>query len=180
MALSASGLKVGDVHTARLVEDLKRTQIVQYAGASGDYNPLHTDEIFTTKVAGYPSVFAHGMLTMGMTGKMLTDYVGDARLTKYGVRFTSQVWPGDTLDSTAVIMAAGGEVITYGELERRSNRLAHYLRRLGLQRLDHYSIFMENHARYVECCAAGERAGLYYTCINSYLQPEEVAYLLEN
>ena len=103
MALSASKLKEGDTHTARLVEDLKRTQIVQYAGSSGDYNPLHTDEIFTTKVAGYPSVFAHGMLTMGMTGKMLTDYVGDARLTKYGVRFTNQVWPGDTLDSTATL-----------------------------------------------------------------------------
>jgi acyl dehydratase len=103
MALSASKLNVGDTHTARLVEDLKRTQIVQYAGASGDYNPLHTDEIFTTKVAGYPSVFAHGMLTMGMTGKMLTDYVGDGRLTKYGVRFTNQVWPGDTLDSTATV-----------------------------------------------------------------------------
>jgi acyl dehydratase len=103
MALSASKLKVGETHTARLVDDLKRTQIVQYAGASGDYNPLHTDEIFTTKVAGYPSVFAHGMLTMGMTGKMLTDYVGDARLTKYGVRFTNQVWPGDTLDSTATL-----------------------------------------------------------------------------
>jgi acyl dehydratase len=103
MALSASKLKAGDTHTARIVDDLKRTQIVQYAGASGDYNPLHTDEIFTTQVAGYPSVFAHGMLTMGMTGKMLTDYVGDARLTKYGVRFTSQVWPGDTLDATATV-----------------------------------------------------------------------------
>jgi acyl dehydratase len=103
MALSASKLKLGDTHSARLVEDLKRTQIVQYAGASGDYNPLHSDEIFTTKVAGYPSVFAHGMLTMGMTGKMLTDYVGDGRLTKYGVRFTNQVWPGDTLDSTATV-----------------------------------------------------------------------------
>ena len=109
MALSASKLKEGDTHTARLVEDLKRTQIVQYAGSSGDYNPLHTDEIFATKVAGYPSVFAHGMLTMGMTGKMLTDYVGDARLTKYGVRFTSQVWPGDTLDSTATIKAIRDE-----------------------------------------------------------------------
>jgi len=105
MALSAKNLKVGDVHTAKLVEDLKRTQIVQYAGASGDYNPLHTDEIFTTKVAGYPSVFAHGMLTMGMTGKMLTDYVGDARLTKYGVRFTSQVFPGDDLEARATVKA---------------------------------------------------------------------------
>ena len=61
------------------MEDLKRTQIVQYAGASGDYNPLHTDEIFTKEVAGYPSVFAHGMLTMGMTGRLLTDTVGDGR-----------------------------------------------------------------------------------------------------
>ena len=107
MALSASKLKVGDTHTERLVEDLKRTQIVQYAGASGDYNPLHTDEVFATKVAGYPTVFAHGMLTMGMTGRMLTNYVGDARLTKYGVRFTSQVWPGDTLDATATVKALG-------------------------------------------------------------------------
>ena len=113
MALSAAKLKVGEVHSARLVEDLKRTQIVQYAGASGDYNPLHTDEIFTTKVAGYPSVFAHGMLTMGMTGKMLTDYVGDARLTKYGVRFTSQVWPGDTLDATATVTEVANGVAKF-------------------------------------------------------------------
>ena len=103
MALKASDLKVGDTYTECLVEDLKRTQIVQYAGASGDYNPLHTDEIFTVEVAKYPSVFAHGMLTMGMTGRMLTNYVGDGRLTKYGVRFTSQVWPGDTLNSTATV-----------------------------------------------------------------------------
>jgi acyl dehydratase len=103
MALRAADLEVGKTHTARIVDDLKRTQIVQYAGASGDYNPLHTDEIFTTKVAGYPSVFAHGMLTMGMTGKMLTDYVGDARLKKYGVRFTSQVFPGDSLDASATL-----------------------------------------------------------------------------
>ena len=112
MALKASELKVGDTYSERLVEDLKRTQIVQYAGASGDYNPLHTDEVFTTKIAGYPSVFAHGMLTMGMTGRLLTNYVGDGRLTYYGVRFTNQVWPGDTLDSTATVEALrqdGGE-----------------------------------------------------------------------
>ena len=104
MALKASRLKVGDTYTAILVEDLKRTQIVQYAGASGDYNPVHTDAPFATYV-GYPSTFAHGMLTMGMTGKLLTDYVGDGRLTKYGVRFSSQVWPGDTLKSTATVAA---------------------------------------------------------------------------
>ncbi len=111
MALNASELNVGDTYTQCLVEDLKRTQIVQYAGASGDYNPLHTDEVFTVEVAKYPSVFAHGMLTMGMTGGMLTNYVGDGRLTKYGVRFTSQVWPGDTLNSTATVESVEDGVV---------------------------------------------------------------------
>ena len=99
MPLSASEIKVGDTYLERVVEDLKRTQIVQYAGASGDYNPVHTDEMFVTKIASYPSVFAHGMLTMGLTGKALTNYVGDGRLTKFGVRSSKQVWPGDTLDT---------------------------------------------------------------------------------
>jgi acyl dehydratase len=105
MALSARTLKVGDTHQEQIVDNLARTRLVQYAGASGDYNPVHTDEIFTTKVAGYPSVFAHGMLSMGMTGKMLTNYVGDGRLTKYGVRFTRQVWPGDSLTAKATVEA---------------------------------------------------------------------------
>ena len=86
-----------------LVEDLKRTTIVQYAGASGDYNPIHTDEVFATQVAGYPTVFAHGMLTMGLTGRLVTDFVGDGTLTEYGVRFVRQVWPGDTLTATAEV-----------------------------------------------------------------------------
>ena len=111
MALKASELKVGDTYTEKLVEDLKRTQIVMYAGASGDYNPVHTDEKFVTEVAGYPTVFAHGMLTMGMTGKMLTNYVGDGRLTKYGVRFTNQVWPGDDLDATATVESVEDGVV---------------------------------------------------------------------
>src|SRR5881398_1879615 len=97
------GWNVGDTHETVVVDHLKRTQIVQYAGASGDYNPLHTDEVFATKVAGYPTVFAHGMLTMGMTGTLLTDTVGDGRLTRFGGRFTSQVWPGDTLKAVATV-----------------------------------------------------------------------------
>ncbi len=112
MALRASGLKVGDTHSETVVENLPRTQIVQYAGASGDYNPIHTDERYTTQVAGYPSVFAHGMLTMGLTGKMLTNYVGDGRLTKFGVRFTNQVWPGDTLIATATVTAITDGIVS--------------------------------------------------------------------
>ena len=109
MALKASALKVGDIHSECVVENLSRTQIVMYAGVSGDYNPLHSDEVYTTQAAGYPSVFAHGMLTMGLTGKMLTNYVGDGRLTKFGVRFTNQVWPGDTLTSSATVEAVRSE-----------------------------------------------------------------------
>ena len=109
MALSASNLEVGQTFSAVVVEDLKRTQIVQYAGASGDYNPLHTDEIFATKVAGYPGVFAHGMLTMGMTGRMVTDLVGDGRLKSFGGRFLAQVWPGDDLTTTASVDAIHDE-----------------------------------------------------------------------
>src|SRR5437868_1967774 len=105
MALKASNLKVGDTHSARLVEDLKRTQIVMYAGASGDYNPLHTDEVFATQVAGFPGVFAHGMLTMGMTGRALTDWVGEEGLLTFGVQFRGQVWPGDTLTTTLTVTA---------------------------------------------------------------------------
>ncbi len=110
MALSKMKLSIGQTHSAVIVENLSRTQIVQYAGASGDYNPVHTDEVFATKVAGYPTVFAHGMLTMGLTGTMLTNYVGDGRLAYYGVRFTSQVWPGDTLTATATVESLEEEV----------------------------------------------------------------------
>jgi acyl dehydratase len=103
-------IEAGKVVETVLVEDLKRTTIVQYAGASGDYNPLHSDEIFTTKVAGYPSVFAHGMLTMGMTGRLVTDLCGAANVTSFGGRFTSQVFPGDTLTGKLVVDAVDGGV----------------------------------------------------------------------
>ena len=103
MSLQAGNLQVGDEHSEVIVHDLSRTQLVQYAGTSGDYNPLHTDEPFAKEVGGYPTVFAHGMLTMGMTGKMLTNWVGDGRLKTFGLDFRSQVWPGDTLTATAIV-----------------------------------------------------------------------------
>lgn len=83
-------------------------------------------------------------------------------------------------DRAAFVMATSGESLTYAELEARSNRLAHLLRAEGLKRLDHYSVFMENNRFYMEACVAGERTGLYYTCINAFLQPEELAYILNN
>src|SRR3979490_1138837 len=83
-------------------------------------------------------------------------------------------------DQAAFVMARSGEAVTYAELEARTNRLAHFLRSRGLKRLDHYSIFMENNARYIECCGAGERSDLYFTCINSFLTADELAYIVNN
>ena len=72
-----------------------------YAGASGDFNPMHHDEV-AAKDAGLPSVFGHGMFTMGLLGKALTDYVGVGNLERYRVRFTKQTWPGETLTTKVV------------------------------------------------------------------------------
>lgn len=83
--------------------ELTRTDLVMYAGASGDFNPMHTDEVSAQK-AGLPSVFGHGMFTMGLLGKALTDYVGVGNLKNYKVRFTKQTWPGEKL-STKVRVA---------------------------------------------------------------------------
>ena len=105
-------LKVGDTHEAVVVENIQRTHIVKYAGASGDFNPLHHDDAIAQNMAGYPSVFAHGMLSMGLTGRMLTDWLGATSLKEYGVRFTKQVWPGDTLTAKGEVTKVEGGLAT--------------------------------------------------------------------
>ncbi len=96
-------LKVGDKHQAVVIENVIRTHIVKYAGASGDFNPLHHDDTFAQRV-GYSTVFGHGMLSMGLTGTFLTNWLGYGKLMKYGVRFTQQVFPGDTLTATGEVI----------------------------------------------------------------------------
>ena len=76
--------------------ELTRTDLVMYAGASGDFNPMHTDEI-AAQASGLPSVFGHGMFTAGILARALTDYVGVGNLRNYKIRFTKQTWPGETL-----------------------------------------------------------------------------------
>ena len=82
--------------------ELGRTDLVVYAGASGDFNPMHHDEV-AAQAAGLPSVFGHGMFTMGLLGKALTDYVGVGNLERYNVRFTQQTWPGETLTTRVTV-----------------------------------------------------------------------------
>ena len=89
-------VKEGDEVPKFVVENITRTDICKYAGASGDFNPIHHDQTFAEK-AGYPSVFAHGMLTAGLASKCVTDYVGRPSLRVFKVSFRSQVWPGDTI-----------------------------------------------------------------------------------
>lgn len=88
-----------------VVHRLSRTDFVRYAGASGDLNPMHHDEIKATE-AGMPSVFGHGMLSMGIVGRAVTDWVGVAGLRELSVRFTRQTWPGEELRSKVVITEA--------------------------------------------------------------------------
>jgi acyl dehydratase len=101
--LKFQDMRVGLEYESKLAENLTRTQIVQYAAGSGDFNPIHHDETFATKLAGYPSVFAHGMLTMGLTGRLLTDWLGDGVLRKFSVRFVKQVFPGDSLMAKGIV-----------------------------------------------------------------------------
>jgi acyl dehydratase len=81
---------------------LTRTDLVMYAGASGDFNPMHTDEV-AAQAAGLPSVFGHGMYSAGLLGTAVTNYVGIGNLKSYKVRFTKQTWPGETLTTKVVV-----------------------------------------------------------------------------
>jgi len=96
-------INVGDTAPA-VSHKLTRTDLVKYAGASGDFNPMHTDEV-AAKGAGLPSVFGHGMFSMGFLGRALSDWAGVGNLLNYRVRFTKQTWPGETLTSKIVVTA---------------------------------------------------------------------------
>ena len=85
-----------------VTHELTRTDLVQYAGASGDFNPMHHDEV-KAQAAGLPSVFGHGMFSAGFLARAVTDYVGVGNLTKYKVRFAKQTWPGETLIAKVTI-----------------------------------------------------------------------------
>lgn len=95
---------LGDSIELVVSEEVTRTQIVQFAGASGDFSVLHVDEP-AARAQGQPGVMAHGMLTMGLSSRVLTEWFGPDALRTLDARFTSPVWPGDRLTSTAVVTA---------------------------------------------------------------------------
>ena len=97
-----SDISVGDSAPPLVVENLTRTHFVKYAGASGDFNPMHHDDTIATQV-GNPSVFGHGMLTAGLMARVVKDWFGPEAMRKFQVRFAKQVWPGETLTFTAVV-----------------------------------------------------------------------------
>ena len=81
---------------------LTRTDLVMYAGASGDFNPMHHDEV-KAQAAGQPSVFGHGMFSMGFLGTAITDYVGVGNVRRFQARFAKQTWPDEELRTTIVV-----------------------------------------------------------------------------
>jgi acyl dehydratase len=99
-----STVKVGDSGPEFVVGPLTRTDIVRYAGASGDYNPIHHDEEFA-KSAGLPSVMAHGMLSAGLLASFVTRWFGAGSVRRFKVRFREQVWPGDVLRAEGRVTA---------------------------------------------------------------------------
>jgi acyl dehydratase len=97
---------------------LTRTMFVKYAGASGDFNPMHHDDTIAAQV-GNPSVFGHGMLSMGLAARVVKDWFGPEAIRRLQVRFSKQVWPGDVLTCTARVTATredGGEQLVDVEI----------------------------------------------------------------
>ena len=100
-ALEYTQLSAGDAGPA-ITHALTRTDLVMYAGASGDFNPMHSDEV-AAQSAGLPSVVGHGMFSAGLLATAITNYVGIGNLTSYKIRFTKQTWPGETLTTHVAI-----------------------------------------------------------------------------
>ncbi len=104
---------VGDERSEVLVESVTRADLVKYAGASGDFNPIHYDDE-AADAAGHPGVIAQGMFTAGLLERLVTDWVGVGNVRSFGVRFTSVVQPGDTVrgvGEVASVTADGSDCV---------------------------------------------------------------------
>ena len=94
-------VQVGDAAPV-LTHTLTRGDLVEYAGASGDFNPMHTDEV-AAKEAGMPSVFGHGMFSAGLLATAMTNWSGPGSVLRYKVRFVKQTWPGERFETSIAV-----------------------------------------------------------------------------
>jgi len=102
MAAKWQDVKVGDALPTWEHPAVTRTDLVKYAGASGDYNPMHHDETLATKV-GLPSVFAHGMFSMGLLSNVLVAFGGPDSVQRFDVQFRAITWPDDKVTCTGKV-----------------------------------------------------------------------------
>jgi acyl dehydratase len=117
--INYQSVKVGDPLPTVTIENVSRPDFVRYAGASGDFVPLHYDQTFV-EAAGIPTVFAQGMWTAGCLSRCLTDYAGAGNVRQFKARFARQVWPGDTLTCRGTVTSKSersGEKLVEGEVE---------------------------------------------------------------
>jgi acyl dehydratase len=112
---AGTALRIGTEAESREFGPMTRQMFVRYAGASGDFNPMHYDDTLA-RPAGYPSVFAQGMLTAALLATFATDWLGARQVRRFAVRFREQVWPGDVLTCSgriaSVAAADGGDRVT--------------------------------------------------------------------
>ncbi|WP_328526069.1 MaoC family dehydratase [Kribbella sp. NBC_00359] len=112
-------MKTAEVGTElpALTVTLRREDLVRYAGASGDFNPIHWSDRMAAAL-GLPGVIAHGMLTMASAARVVTDWLDDpADLVEYGVRFTKPVVVPDDDKGTSVTFSAKVDKVTDGLAE---------------------------------------------------------------
>ena len=106
-SVQAGDRKVGDEAEPLVVGPITRTHIVRYAGASGDFTPIHHDEPLAQQV-GLPGVFSMGMMQGGMLAHLVADWLGLANVRRFSIRFEERVWPGDELTFTGRVVSVDG------------------------------------------------------------------------
>ncbi|WP_044747774.1 MaoC/PaaZ C-terminal domain-containing protein [Bacillus alveayuensis] len=113
-------LQIGDSLENVQLNPVSRLDLIKYAGASGDYNPIHTiDE--EAKKAGLPGIIAHGMWTMGNLAKLFTSYYEEGFIQDYSVRFKGMVFLNDVITLTATLKEKMGNKLRFNVLAVNQN-----------------------------------------------------------
>lgn len=105
--MKITDVKVGDAIPPLALEPVGRLEIIRYAGASGDFNPIHTIDEEAAR-AGLPGIIAHGMLTMGRMTRLFSPYLEQGYMAEFSTRFSGMVFLGDVLTYSAVAVQSEG------------------------------------------------------------------------